>query len=50
VIDINKIAKKIISSTAEQEVERLLKEFLPSTRFNGHVWAVGGYVISFDNI
>ena len=41
---INRIAKKVISSAAEKEVERLFKKLLPSSPFAGKAFAVGGYV------
>ena len=41
---INRIAKKVISSAAEKEVERLFKKLLPSSPFAGKAFSVGGYV------
>lgn len=43
-MNVDKIAKKILASFAEKEVERFFKDFLPSTKWKNHVWAVGGYV------
>ena len=42
-MDIDRISKRVISSSAEKEVERLLKDFLPKTKFSNHTFSVGGY-------
>jgi len=39
-----KIAKTIRAGTAEQEVERLLKEILKTTKWKNKIFSVGGYV------
>lgn len=44
VMDVERIAKQMLASFAEKEVERLMKSFLQKTRFKGHAFAVGGYV------
>jgi len=41
---IEKLAKEIISTVAEKEVERFLMEFLQGTEFANKAYAVGGYV------
>jgi tRNA nucleotidyltransferase/poly(A) polymerase len=38
------IAKDVLSSRAEKEVERLLKSLLKGTPFAGKAFATGGYV------
>jgi poly(A) polymerase len=38
------IARSVLSSKAEKELEKFLKAYLPGTRFAGKVYAVGGYV------
>jgi len=38
-----KLARCLVSSSSEKEVERLLKAFLPGTMFSGRVHSVGGY-------
>ena len=40
----SKVAKDVVASMAEKEVERLLKDFLEGTSFANKVYAVGGYV------
>jgi len=40
---LKKIAKDLIAKSSEKEVERLLKKILPSTKFRGKTFAVGGY-------
>lgn len=42
-MNIEKIANNIVASLAEKEVERLLKVFLPDTKYKGHAFSVGGY-------
>ena len=43
--EILRIAKVLIASSAEKEVEKLFKAILRGTPFAGKVFAVGGYVI-----
>lgn len=44
VMEIAMVARDVLASKAERELERFLKAFLPGTRFAGKVYAVGGYV------
>ena len=39
-----KIAREVLASLAEKEVERLFRVVLPKSPFRGRVFAVGGYV------
>lgn len=39
-----KVARLLVASSSEKEVERLLKQVLPGTPFSGKIHAVGGYV------
>jgi tRNA nucleotidyltransferase/poly(A) polymerase len=39
-----KVAKEILATQAEKEVERLLRVFLPDTPVSNRAYAVGGYV------
>ena len=47
-MNIERIAQKIVASSAEKEVERFLKSFLKGTKFANHAFGVGGYVRIFD--
>lgn len=38
------IAREVLASASEKELERLLKDFLPGSPFANKVYAVGGYV------
>jgi len=39
-----RVARDVLGSASEKEIERFLKSFLPGTSFAGKVYAVGGYV------
>jgi len=44
VLNILRIAREILGSASERELERLLRDLLPGTPFANKVYAVGGYV------
>jgi len=43
-LEIGMVARDVLASKAEKELEMFLRAFLPGTRFAGKVFAVGGYV------
>jgi len=43
-MNIERMAKQIISSFAEKEAERFFRSYLPKTSWKNHVFSVGGYV------
>lgn len=46
-LEIAMVARDVLGSAAEKELERFLKAYLLGTRFAGKVYAVGGYAIIF---